>query len=144
MLKGRDLLVAHAAFEAGLGVYLIPFVSHDCARDGVGDYDLAKFHTKKRVPRRVDDDKIEKFFKFNKQAQPSEVADVWAINVDEDSVSEKLGNWCEWSAAGYFGNEASHIDFYVQVALLVEFPDKVAQEITKKVEKDLNNAAPTK
>jgi hypothetical protein len=121
-LKGRDRLVAQAASQASLEIYLKPFVTHDYARDDEGDYFLDKFPNKKRVPKRMSDDTISSFFGSSERQQASEMADIWAIDVDA-GASQGFGG-CEWNSEGYFGNEASSIDLYVQAVLLIEVPAK--------------------
>ena len=57
---------------------------------------------------------------FRARHQTSEMADNWATDADE-GASNGVGG-CEWKSKGYFGNEASSIDPYVQAVLLIEVP----------------------
>ena len=129
-LKGRDRLVAQAASQAGLEIFLKPFVMHDYCEDE-DNYFLDKFPNKKRAPKRMSDDAIRTFFGSSERHQTSEMADIWAIDADE-GASNGVGG-CEWNSEGYFGNEASSIDLYVQAVLLIEVPAEYARwELEKK------------
>lgn len=117
-LKGRDHMVAQVAASLGLSVRLVPYLGHDYSQDGMGDYKLSKFPKKKRAPRRMSDETIERFFDTVETKQNDEIADLWVLDFDE-AASSKAGS-TEWNAEGYFGNEASGIDFYVKAALIVD------------------------
>jgi hypothetical protein len=39
--------------------------------------------------------------------------------VFDEAASVRAGE-TEWTAEGYFGNEASHVDFYVKAALIMD------------------------
>ena len=119
-LKGRDILIANAATAAGLAVRLVPYLGHDYSLDGEGDYPLHKFPNKKRPPRRMDDDKIQSFFKTDEPAYPDSAADLWIL--DFNSAAQSKAGETEWNADGYFGNEASWISFYVKACLIIEVP----------------------
>ena len=120
-LKGRDFMIANAAENAGLSVYLQPYLIHDYSRDGGGDYTLKKFPKKKRCPRYMSNDTIESHFDTEEQQEdPTSAADLWIE--DYDLAAKKGAGETEWSADGYFGNEASGIDFYVKACLIIEVP----------------------
>lgn len=123
-LKGRDLLIANAGAAAGLAVRLVPYLGHDYSQDGQGDYPLHKFPNKKKPPRRMDDDKIQAFFKTDEPGYPDSAADLWIL--DFDSAAQTKAGETEWNAEGYFGNEASWISFYVKACLIIDVPSHSA------------------
>ena len=114
-LKGRDLLIANAAENAGLSVYLQPYLIHDYSRDGGGDYTLKlkKFPKKKRCPRYMSNDTIESHFDTEEQQEdPTSAADLWIE--DYDLAAKKGAGETEWSADGYFGNgKSAFVLFYL-------------------------------
>lgn len=121
-LKGRDLVVAQAALDRlGLCVYLKPLVKHQHTTFDRGDYYLTKFPDyKHHIPPRMSDEEIEQFFDTDFQKCPEEMADIWVTNID-DGAGEKYGS-CQWNPIGYFGNEATDIEFYIRSFLLIQIP----------------------
>ena len=121
-LKGRDLVVAQAALDqVGLQVFLKPLVKHNHSSVDQGDYYLTRFPDQsKTVPSRMSDQDIEEFFDTDFQKCAEEMADIWVANIDE-GASSKCGE-CSWNPVGYFGNEASQIEFYVHAFLLIVIP----------------------
>ena len=70
----------------------------------------------------MSDDTIESHFDTEEQQEdPTSSADLWIL--DYDSAAKKGAGETEWNAEGYFGNEASGIDFYVKACLIIDVPD---------------------
>lgn len=120
-LKGNDLLIANAAVSAGLSVRLVPHLGHEYSCDGEGDFPLKKFPNKKKCPKRMSDDSIIDFFNATQCAgQLQNGVDIWILDMNV-AASTSAGS-TEWSPEGYFGNEASDIDFYVNACLIIDIP----------------------
>ena len=47
-LKGRDLMIANAAVDAGLSIYLQPYLIHDYSRDGCGETSIPSRSSQRR------------------------------------------------------------------------------------------------
>jgi len=122
-LKGRDLFVANAAASAGIDVRLVPFLAHEYSMDGGGDWPLSKFPKKKKCPRRMDDETIMSHFDAEDPVDPTGSADLWILEYRDKSIASTDAGSTEWNADGYFGNEASYIDFYVKAALIIDVPE---------------------
>ena len=114
-------MIASAAENAGLSVRLQPYLLHDYSNENGGDYALRKFPKKKRCPSRMSDDTIVSHFDTEEQEDPDSAADLWIL--DFDSAAKTNAGSTEWNAEGYFGNEASGINFYVKACLIIDIPD---------------------
>lgn len=130
-LKGRDAVIARAAAAAGLRISLVPFLGHDYSAEEGGEYKLARFPEKKRVPRRMSNDTIESHFKTESMVESYEDEALWVFDVS--SGAKRQAGETEWNSEGYFGNEASDISFYVHAALYVQIPSfQLRQELVVK------------
>ncbi|MCO6457151.1 MAG: hypothetical protein J5I93_17790 [Pirellulaceae bacterium] len=140
MLKGRDQLVAATALQAGLHVRFAPYLFENCVDE---TWQLERFPTakeKSRMKPQMDLSDLETALPIRGESS-EKVGDfgvTWlepppssgsgaALN---DSLTENPGElpaagrlhsceYCEW---GYFGNEASEVDFYIYAALHVQIP----------------------
>ena len=68
----------------------------------------------------MSNDSIGHFFGTTGTSQHDDIANLWVLAFDE-AASTTAGS-TEWNAEGYFGNEASDIDFYVKAALIMDVP----------------------
>eukprot|EP00116_Pleurobrachia_bachei_P000938 sb/3461200/ len=125
MLKGKDAILGKAVLSASeetggaIKIYLQPILGHDYTDDAGGSYLMPKFPTPKfKVPRRMSDDTIES--KFKTTGCFEDIWPIWVVDEELGHKPDKIGG-CEWNHEGYFGNEASDIDFYVKSFLRVEF-----------------------
>jgi hypothetical protein len=140
MLKGRDQLVAATALQAGLDVNFAPYLFENCVHE---TWQLERFPTPKekaRMKRRMElsdlesalairGESLEKVGDFGVtwvESPPSSRSGVALHDPSEESSSELPAagrlhscEYCEW---GYFGNEASDVDFYIYAALHVQIP----------------------
>jgi hypothetical protein len=140
MLKGRDQLVAATALQAGLDVSFAPYLFENCADE---TWQLERFPTpkeKSRMKRRMELSDLESALPI-RGASSEKVGDfgiTWLepppssgrgvalpdSNIETSSEQPAAGRlhsceYCEW---GYFGNEASDVDFYTYAALHVQIP----------------------
>lgn len=138
MLKGRDQLVAATALQAGLGVTFSPYLFEDCVDE---TWQLARFPTRQeqgKLKRRMDLPALESALPIvgESSRKVGDFGVTWleqppsSNNGAKDVGSEKSADlpaagrlhsceYCEW---GYFGNEASDVDFYIYAALHVRIP----------------------
>jgi hypothetical protein len=137
-LKGRDQLVAATALQAGLTVSFTPYLFETSIDE---TWQLDRFPTredKSRLKQQMDLPDLEKALPI--QGESSEKAGDFGVTwLDEppsgrgvvrDSKSESSSElpaaerWhsCEYCEWGYFGNEASYVDFYIYAALHVQIP----------------------
>ena len=140
MLKGRDQLVAATALQAGLDVSFAPYLFETCVAE---TWQLKRFPTHKetsRMKRRMDlsdlesalpirgasSEKVGDFGITWLEPPPSSGSGVALHDSNTESSSELPAagrlhscEYCEW---GYFGNEASDVDFYIYAALHVQIP----------------------
>eukprot|EP00116_Pleurobrachia_bachei_P004055 sb/3464317/ len=128
-LKGKDSILGKAVLSASeqtggaVKIYLQPLVDHEFTKadyEGRGPYMLPKFPPPKlKIPSQMSDESIEKKFKTTGNLRH----DIWPIWVFDEELGHKpdvIGE-TEWNEEGYFGNEASDIEFYVKSLLRVEF-----------------------
>jgi hypothetical protein len=138
MLKGRDHLVAASALHAGLSVTFAPYLFENCVDE---TWQLNRFPTpqeKRKLGRQMDLSDLESALSIVGQSS-EKVGDFgveWldpppssshGIKADSNEGSEDMPvagrlhscEYCEW---GYFGNEASDVDFYIYAALHVRIP----------------------
>eukprot|EP00927_Polykrikos_kofoidii_P064642 TRINITY_DN6006_c0_g5_i1.p1 TRINITY_DN6006_c0_g5~~TRINITY_DN6006_c0_g5_i1.p1 ORF type:complete len:967 (-),score=151.84 TRINITY_DN6006_c0_g5_i1:248-3034(-) len=129
-LKGKDAIIGKAVQHSklnshvggGIDLFLQPYLTHEFSREyDNGDFVLEKFPAGKKVPRRMSDDDIERHFKATVDDDSSE-HDIWVLSEEHCHKDECVGT-TEWNAEGYFGNEASTIDFYVRTVLRLYFHD---------------------
>ena len=104
-------------------IYIQPLVDHEFTKpdyEGRGPYMVPKFPPLKlKIPRQMCDESIEKKFKTTGNLRD----DIWPIWVFDEELGHKpdiIGE-TEWNHEGYFGNEASDIEFYVKSLLRIEF-----------------------
>lgn len=138
MLKGRDQLVAAAALQAGLDVTFTPYLYENCVNE---TWQLDRFPTneeKRKLKARMDLRALESALPIaGKSAEKAGGFGVTWLDQpppstgrpndggrDGDSqfpVAAPLHSceYCEW---GYFGNEASDVDFYIYAALHIRIP----------------------
>ena len=69
----------------------------------------------------MSDDTIGHFFGAKETSHYDDIADLWVLDFDEAATIDAGST--EWNAEGYFGNEASDIDFYVKAALIIDVPE---------------------
>lgn len=139
-LKGRDQLVAATALQAGLDVSFAPYLFETCVDE---TWQLERFPTreeKSRMKRRMDlsdlesalpirgasSEKVGDFGITWLEPPPSSGRGVALPDADIETTSERPAagrlhscEYCEW---GYFGNEATDVDFYIYAALHVQIP----------------------
>ncbi len=138
MLKGRDQLVAAAALQAGLGVTFAPYLYENCVDE---TWQLGRFPTSKEKEKLTDqmdlsdlesalpivgqsNEKVGDFGVTWLEARPSSSNVVKVTGHEGDAEFPTAGRlhsceYCEW---GYFGNEASDVDFYIYAALHIHIP----------------------
>ncbi len=140
VLKGRDQLVAATALQAGLDVSFAPYLFENCVDE---TWQLERFPTGKeqsRMKRRMDLSALESALPIRGESSekvgdfgvtwlepPPSSGSSMALpdsNIESSSELPAAGRlhsceYCEW---GYFGNEASDVDFYIYAALHVQFP----------------------
>jgi len=140
MLKGRDQLVAAAALQAGLNLNLTPYLFENCVDE---TWQLDRFPTQKetsRMKRQMDLSDLESALPIH--GESSEKGEDFGVTWLEPPPSSRGGGvlhdsnsgssselpaaerlhsceYCEW---GYFGNEASDVDFYIYAALHIQIP----------------------
>lgn len=135
-LKGRDRSVAFAAMRAGLGVRYRPYLHEDCAFEA---WRLSRPPTEREARifsrARLGYSKLSETLPIEHEIGGYDGKDdvTWIVPTafgsseerrsSKDSVpaTELLGE-LEYSATDYFGNEGSHLAFYVSAALLIEVP----------------------
>ena len=140
VLKGREQLVAASALQAELDVSFAPYLFETCIDD---TWQLDRFPTSKeksRMKRRMELSDLESALPVRGESS-EKVGDfgiTWLETPPSTRSGEKLGDtdsesssdlpaaarlhsceYCEW---GYFGNEASDVDFYIYAALHVRIP----------------------
>jgi len=139
-LKGRDQLVAATALQAGLDVSFAPYLFETCVDE---TWQLERFPTHKetsRMKQRMDLSDLESALPIRGESSekvggfgvtwletpPSSGSGVAlrGSNIESSSELPAAGRlhsceYCEW---GYFGNEASDVDFYIYAALHVQIP----------------------
>lgn len=142
-LKGRDLLVAQAAIDLQLPVALRPYMIETCADQ---TWELERFPTDRErdgLRDRMDFYDIEHSLPVAGEATyVDDLPVTWVIRppvfnevphfYGHDGGEPRPPNAeipaleyvhaCEYSATGYFGNEASDTEFYVYAALQVTIP----------------------
>ena len=146
MLKGRDHLVATAALHAGLNVDFSPYLFETCIDE---TWQMDRFPTGKetrKLKRRMALSDLESALPIT--GESSEKAGSFDITWLEEPptshsemqskgdtnqelpVAERLHSceYCEW---GYFGNEASDVDFYIYAALHIKVPSFNARQNLK-------------
>jgi len=111
-LKGKDFIVGLAALHCGLDVYLQPYLKEDCCEQ---TYLCETIPISKDIKRRMTEDNI--------PGENTECSEDNIHFVDGREETKRLKD-CEYSATGYFGNEASHTTFYTYCTLVVEFPEE--------------------
>jgi hypothetical protein len=138
MLKGRDQLVAATALQAGLDVRFAPYLFENCVDE---TWQLDRFPTRKetsRMKRQMDlsdlesalpicgksSEKVGDFGVTWLEPPPGSGVALRDSNSESSSELPAAGRlhsceYCEW---GYFGNEASDVDFYIYAALHVHIP----------------------
>lgn len=140
MLKGRDQLAAATALQAGLDVRFAPYLFEDCVDE---TWQLERFPTakeKSRMKRQMDLSDLESALPI--RGASSEKAGDFGVTwlepppsagggaaLSDSNAENRAGlpaagrlhscEYCEW---GYFGNEASDVDFYVYAALHIHIP----------------------
>ena len=139
MLKGRDQLIAAAALQAGLEVSFAPYLFETCVDE---TWQLDRFPTQKeksKMKSQMDLSALESALPIHGESsekvgdfgitwlEPPPTSRSIAVpdsNAESDSRQPAAGRlhsceYCEW---GYFGNEASDVDFYIFAALHVRIP----------------------
>ena len=140
MLKGRDQLVAATALQAGLDVSFAPYLFENCVDE---TWQLERCPTPKersRMKRQMDLSALESALPIRGESSqkvgdfgvtwleppPSSGSGAVLGDSNTESRSERpvagrlhSCEYCEW---GYFGNEASDVDFYIYAALHVQIP----------------------
>jgi hypothetical protein len=140
-LKGRDQLVAATALQAGLDVTFAPYLFETCVDE---TWQLERFPTrqeKSRMKSQMELSDLESALPIRGESSekvgdfgvtwleppPSSSCGVALRGVDTGTDSElpvaghlHSCEYCEW---GYFGNEASDVDFYIYAALHVRVPE---------------------
>lgn len=143
-LKGRDLLVAKTALDRGLAVTLHPYLIETCADQ---TWVMQRFPTedeRRGLGPRMDYLDIGDVLPVSGEAMDAEDSRAtWVIRppafnsppffygsdadgkrlpLDPDLPALEYLHACEYSATGYFGNEASDTEFYVYAALHAAIP----------------------
>jgi len=144
MLKGRDQLVAAAALQAGLNVTFAPYLFETCIDD---TWQLDRFPTRQEKRKLTDQmdlsdlesalpivgkssEKVGDFGVTWLEEPPSAGTDEKRADSEDEGDGGNNGElpsaarlhsceYCEW---GYFGNEASYVDFYIYAALHIGIP----------------------
>ena len=140
VLKGRDQLVAAASLKAGLDVQIVPYVFENCIRE---TWQLDHFPTSKeesKMRSQMDLSDLQNALPIHGESSEKEgdFGVTWLEDPPSASRTNRLQNpnsesssvrpaaghlhsceYCEW---GYFGNEASFVEFYVYAALHVCIP----------------------
>jgi hypothetical protein len=141
VVKGRDQLVSLAIERAGLTPRVVPYLFETCAgeswrlRRGVTTRERRLFDQG-----RVEGYDLEETLPIEFHADWSGSDDVtWLAPPPWESTYRKpkegrvepavelLGE-VEYSATGYFGNEASYVAFYAAAAILVDVPSAAARK----------------
>ncbi len=159
MLKGRDRLVATTALQAGLKVEFSPYLFENCIDE---TWQLDRFPTgqeKKNLKSQMDLSDLESALPIIGESservkssgitwleQPPTSRGVMQSRGDtaqELPVAQRLHSceYCEW---GYFGNEASEVDFYIYAALHLMVPSLSARQKSTKRSKASATKQPLK
>ncbi len=133
-LKGRDRLVAFAAERAGLEARYRPYLFETCADES---WRLSRHPTTKEAAifrgSQLEEYDLEEAMPIERRTNSNEPDDVeWIVPppwergegdpfLDADPAKDLLGD-LEYSATGYFGNEAGDAAFYVSAAILIDVP----------------------
>jgi hypothetical protein len=137
LLKGRDLLVAATALQAGLKVMFHPYMFENCADE---TWQLARFPTRNeqaRLGSQMDSTDLENALPIRASSEqegdfgvtwleppPSSDETSWRSEKNDDSELPAAAHLhsCEYCPWGYFGNEAADIDLYTYAALHIKIP----------------------
>lgn len=121
MLKGRDLMIALAAMQANLNVYIVPFLDsenwdgEDTEFEGSGE----STYLKKFMPH-IKGCNFEDTSMYGERHINEDIAELWVLDHvtgDDDTAKEFYGE------QEYWGNESMcSTYFYVRAVLLVEMP----------------------
>jgi len=146
MLKGRDHLVAAAALHAGLKVEFSPYLFETCIDE---TWQMDRFPTgqeKKKLKSQMALSDLESALPITGESSEkvSSFGITWLTEPptsrsarqsrgdteQELPVAQRLHSceYCEW---GYFGNEASDVDFYIYAALHIKVPSFNARQNLK-------------
>jgi len=109
-LKNEDAVLAVAAAAAGLRVSVLRLL---CEANG-GEWVTTELFSKKHLGRRVDGEDLD-----DAHTPSYDLSIEWLERGSE--ASKSLGER-NFSATGYFGNEASYSHFYARSALVVDIP----------------------
>lgn len=140
-LKGRDLLVAKAALARGLAVALHPYLIETCADQTWALQRFPKDDERRGLGPQMDFMDIESELPVSSGVMEAEDPNVvWVIRppafnspphfygpgerlpLNPDLPALEYLHACNYSATGYFGNEAGDTEFYVYAALHVVIP----------------------
>ena len=142
-LKGKDSILGKAVLSASektggcVEIYLQPMVDHEFASECGGPYLTSQFPDC-CISERMDDDAIDKEFdpigNFDEEFQP-----IWVIDQKLGHEPDSIGETC-YSPDGYYGNEASQLEFYVKSLLRVEFAPYTERK--KMIEENKENCVP--
>ena len=134
-LKNEDAVIAVTASSFGLQVRVLRVMTHDYSAEAGETYLLSKMPKKSQLKKLgfsrrsygwqswyCDDDHIRAFAAGTIEEDEANV--VW---VDEDSGPQKTLCDREYSATGYFGNEACGSTFYSSARIVVDIPPTTAR-----------------
>lgn len=136
MLKGRDQMVAVTALQAGLDVTFAPYLFENCVDE---TWQLDRFPTqeeKRKLKSQMDLSDLESALPIVGESSekaggfgvtwldepPSDGGDDGDAVHSPNSPAANRMHSCEYCEWGYFGNEASDVDFYIYAALHIRIP----------------------
>jgi len=119
-LKGKDFNIALAGNHCGLDVCLQPYLGETCCDMA---WKTSEFTAKKDIRRRMTDDSIPGTSLEYESDGVEWVESTPGRNSGVGKPQSKVLKDAEYSATGYFGNEASWVTFYVYAGIIINIPD---------------------
>lgn len=140
-LKGKDFHVGLAANHIGLDVYLQPYLAETCCDE---TWKTDTYVQKKDLKRRMCPDSIPGESLEHTEDNVEWVEDTPGCSSRPGKPASKQLKDCEYSATGYFGNEASSVTFYSYAGLIIDIPPVDDEERDELIESAQKAFAPKK
>lgn len=119
-LKGKDFNIALAGNHCGLDVCLQPYLGETCCNE---TWKTTEFAAKKDIKRRMTEDNIPGTSLEYEGDDVEWVESTPGSHSRPGQPQSKVLKDAEYSATGYFGNEASWVTFYVYAGLILNIPE---------------------